>query len=94
MAGKRLWSLAALGTAGLVLFVATSVCAAGAPRISSDELKARLGEPGLVILDARTPSDWGRATSKIVGARRVDPHRVESWAPDYDRRQTIVLYCA
>jgi rhodanese-related sulfurtransferase len=64
------------------------------PRMSTDELKSRLGEPGLVVLDARGSWDWDGATEKIAGSVRVDPAAVEQWAGNYDKEKTIVVYCA
>jgi rhodanese-related sulfurtransferase len=79
-----------------VLF-AVSAFAAGAesvPRMSTDELKSRLGEPGLVVLDSRSGRDWDSSAAKILGAVRGDPANVEHWAGNYDRGKTLVVYCA
>lgn len=64
------------------------------PRLSTDELRLRLGEEGLVILDVRIKADWKRVSEKIVGAVRVDPDGADKWAGDYGKEKTIVLYCA
>jgi rhodanese-related sulfurtransferase len=65
------------------------------PRITKEELKSMMGNPDLVILDVRTPSDWKVSQSKIKGAVREDPERAtKSWAGKYEKRKTIVLYCA
>jgi hypothetical protein len=80
-----------------VMLLVTSAFAAGTesvPRMTTDELKSRLGEPGLVVLDARTGRDWDGSAEKIVGAVRVDPSAVDQWAGSYDKENPIVLYCA
>jgi hypothetical protein len=63
-------------------------------RISADQLKERLGSSGLVLLDARTARDWDKSDRKIVGAVRVNPQSVGTWAGNYSKDQNIVLYCA
>ena len=65
-----------------------------APRMTKDELKAMLGNPDLVIIDVRWGKDWTESDSKIKGAVREDPEAVESWANNYLKGKTIVLYCA
>ena len=89
----RRWSRRLLLAAVFLLATSLLVSAANIPRMSTDDLKSRLGEPGLVVLDSRSGSDWERASQKIVGAVRVDPRETEKWAGDYSKEQTIVLYC-
>jgi rhodanese-related sulfurtransferase len=86
-------------TLGLVfmLLIAFTMPVYGAedvPRISTEQLKDILGNPDLVLLDVRTEKDWGESDRKIVGAVRVDPDDVSSWAGDYTEDQKIILYCA
>ena len=79
------------------MLLATAAFGAGTesvPRMSTDELKSRLGEPGLVVLDSRSSRDWDSSTDKIVGAVRADPSDVEQWAGNYDSGMTLVVYCA
>ena len=64
------------------------------PRMSIEQLNEILGNPNLVLLDVRTEKDWGKSDRKIVGAVRVDPNDVDSWADNYTKDQRIVLYCA
>jgi rhodanese-related sulfurtransferase len=64
------------------------------PRMSIEQLNEILDNPNLVLLDVRTEKDWGKSDRKIVGAVRVDPNDVDSWADDYTKDQRIVLYCA
>ncbi len=85
-----------LGLAFLLLF-AFSLPAYGGddtPRLSTEELQAMLGSSDLVLLDVRTAKDLKKSDKKIVGAVRVDPKDVKSWAGNYGKDQRIILYCA
>ena len=64
------------------------------PRISTEQLNNTIDDLGLVLLDVRTKKDWEKSDRKIVGAIRVDPDDVESWAGIYSKNKKIVLYCA
>ncbi len=85
-----------LGLVFMLLFAFTmpTYGAEDVPRISTEQLKDILGSPNLVLLDVRTEKDWGKSDRKIVGAVRVDPDDVSSWAGDYSKDQKIILYCA
>jgi rhodanese-related sulfurtransferase len=85
-----------LGLTFLLLFAFAMPAYGGddAPRISTEELQAMLGSSNLVLLDVRTAKDWKKSDKKIVGAVRVDPDDVSSWAGDYGKDQKIILYCA
>lgn len=63
-------------------------------RMSADELKSRLGDPSLVLIDVRTGADWNGSSTKIKGAFREIYESAEEWAPKYDKDKIIVLYCA
>jgi len=90
---RRLISL--LMMCSLILLVTSlAALAASVPRMTTDELKAHLGDSDYVVLDARHGTDWSGATEKISGAERVEPGNVEQWASNYDREKTIVLYCS
>jgi predicted sulfurtransferase len=65
-----------------------------APRMTTEKLKAILGDPDLVILDVRRHGDWESSRRKIAGAVREDPGEFESWANTYSKDKTLVLYCA
>ena len=71
-----------------------AVASIDAPRMSKEELRSRLSDKDLVIIDVRTANDWGKSNSKIRGAVREDPEDVASWAKKYIKKKTIVLYCA
>ena len=89
----RVWLLAVMAI--LVGMVATGMGERGdAPRMGKEELKARLGEPGLVVIDVRRDQDWDGSARKIAGAVREDPGALEKWAEKYPKEQTLVLYCA
>jgi rhodanese-related sulfurtransferase len=64
------------------------------PRISTEQLQEILGNSDLVLLDGRIAKDWRKSDKKIVGAVRVDPHDVSSWAGDYSKDKKIVVYCS
>lgn len=63
------------------------------PRMPVDELKSRLNDPSLIIIDVRTPGEWNASSMKIKGAFREVLKKVEEWAPKYQKDKTIVLYC-
>ena len=65
-----------------------------APRMTKDQLKARLGSSDLILLDVRTDKDWSNSAQKIKGAIRLSPKAFEQWAGKYSRNDTLVLYCA
>ena len=71
-----------------------AVASADAPRMSKEELKSRLGDKDIVIIDVRTGYDWEKSDSKIRGAVREDPQDTASWAKKYTKEKPIVLYCA
>ena len=68
--------------------------AASVPRMATDELKSRLGDTDLVVLDVRANRDWSKSQEKIAGAERVSPSEVNQWAKNYPKEKTIILYCA
>ena len=62
--------------------------------MSIDELKPMLGNDDVVVLDVRAGRDWSSSEFKIKGAERAEPGKISSWAGNYDKNKTIVLYCA
>ena len=92
---KRNWIIF-LGLTFLFLFAFTMPAYGedDIPRISVVQLNDILDSPDLVLLDVRTERDWGNNDRKVVGAVRVDPKDINSWAGDYSKDQKIVLYCA
>jgi len=67
---------------------------AKAPRMTTDELMAMLGNPDLIIIDVRYGKDWTESDVKIKGAVREDPEAFDSWAKKYPKDKTLVFYCA
>ena len=90
--GRVIYS--ALIAATLLLVTAFSASADNVPRMSTDELNARLGEADLTVLDVRGSWDWAPAEARIVGAHRVNPGAPAEWAGNYPMDNPIVLYCA
>jgi rhodanese-related sulfurtransferase len=64
------------------------------PRISKEELKAKLGSPDLILVDVRTKKDWDMSSGKIIGAIRMDPDAFDDWSGTLAKDKEIVLYCA
>jgi hypothetical protein len=64
------------------------------PRMTKEQLKAQLDNPDFVVVDVRADHDWQDSSSKIKGAIREDPSKLNSWSQKYPENKTIVLYCA
>jgi hypothetical protein len=64
------------------------------PRMTKEELKSRLKEPDLVIIDARLEDEWKKTEWKIAGAVREDPEKLGSWVDKYPKDKTFVFYCS
>jgi rhodanese-related sulfurtransferase len=86
----------------LLLFLTASEEIAGSakipfpdiPRITKEELKSKLGDPAVIILDVRVENQWKESPNKILGAIHENATEVKSWAGKYRKDKTIVLYCA
>ena len=78
----------------LCLYLVSPVLADDAPRMDKDQLKASLGNPGIVIIDVRSYTDWLFSSDKIKGAVRENYRDFEGWSAKYPKDKTIVLYCA
>ena len=85
---------AVLVVVALLLGSGLAARADSVPRMSTDELKSRLGDADLAVLDVRTDWDWNQSAEKIAGATRVNPVAVEEWAGSYPKERTLVLYCS
>ena len=66
--------------------------AADAPRITKEELKSKLGDPDLIILDVLVQDQWETVDQKLPGAVHENPEEVDSWANKYKKDKTYVLY--
>jgi rhodanese-related sulfurtransferase len=67
---------------------------AAVPTITTDELRAKLDNPEVVIVDVRLGKDWKASESKIKGAIRAEADAVDTLAATYSKDKTLVLYCA
>ena len=78
--------------------VAMAVPAKGAeeniPRLTKEQLKQRLGDPDLIVVDVRTEASWKDSGFKIKGAVREDPNDVQDWFKKFPKDKTIVFYCS
>jgi rhodanese-related sulfurtransferase len=63
-------------------------------KITKEELKARLDDPSVVIVDVRLGKDWKASEVKIKRAIRVDAADVLTLAEKYPKDQMLVFYCA
>jgi hypothetical protein len=83
-----------------VIFIVISVILSGfaiadtIPLMTKEELKARLGDKDVSILDVRAGRDWTYSEFKIMGAIRVEPAGNSQWADKFDKDKSYVLYCA
>jgi len=91
---KRVLSLTILGVLVVLIACTNTQRPNDVPRISKDEMKAKLGSPDVVLLDVRANKDWEGNNEKITGAVRMDPQTVETWASTLPKDKEIVLYCA
>ena len=78
----------------LLTLIVPAFAANDAVRIEPQDLKEKLGQPGISVVDVRIVSDWKKSDSKIAGAVREDPHDVSSWANKYPKHELLVVYCS
>ena len=62
------------------------------PFISIEELKDKLGEPSVVILDVRIPKHIDASRFKVKGAIWVNPNEIDQWVHSFPKDSTYVLY--
>jgi rhodanese-related sulfurtransferase len=74
--------------------LATTAAAQDVKKMTIEELKGMLGNPDLVIIDARRDGDWKLSKVKIKGAVREDLEKVDTWMNKYPKDKTLVFYCA
>jgi rhodanese-related sulfurtransferase len=77
----------------LITGLAAIASASDVPKISTEELRAMLDRPDLIIIDVRIERDWKSSALKVKGAVWEDFLDVEAWAQRYPKDKTIVLYC-
>ncbi len=82
-----------IGVATLCMLAQLAI-AAEVSRMTKEELKSKLDNPDVVIVDVRVGKDWKGSEFKIKGAVRENPAEFSSWAEKYPKDKTLVLYCA
>ncbi len=93
MIAKRLWALAvSLLMAGV--FVTAALAASDVKVMTKEELKTKLGNPDLVVVDVRTGKDWKASELKIKGAVRAKAKDPSDLAKKFGKDKTLVFYCA
>jgi hypothetical protein len=63
------------------------------PRISTEELRDILGDPGTTVIDVRYTPNWKKSDQKILYAVREDPMDLGTWVDRYPRDHRLILYC-
>ena len=93
---RKGWLVVAALAAGVLLVTGLALTAAAkeVPRITKEEVKEKLGDPDVVIIDVRLGSDWNASDIKIKGAVREESRLLKEWAGKYDKEKTLVIYCA
>ena len=72
----------------------TACASDDAPKMTKEDLKGRLGDPEVVVVDVRAGGSWDNSPTKIKGAVREDPTAVQSWVEKYPKDKTLVFYCS
>ncbi len=88
---KRLWVLA-LSLLMTAVFVTAAM--ADIQVMTKDELKEKLDDPNLVVVDVRTGKDWKASELKIKGAVRANAKDPSALAKAHGKDKTLVFYCA
>lgn len=78
----------------LVLLITWTAMAAQSGIMTKEDLKQKLDNPQIVVLDVRKRGDWKSSEFKIKGAERANPKKFKEWASTYPKDKTLVLYCA
>ncbi len=60
--------------------------------LHKENIKSRLSDRDIVILDVRASKDWNVSDKKIKGAVRRDPDEVTIWADKLPDNKQILLY--
>lgn len=63
-------------------------------KITKEELKAKLSDANVVVVDVRLGKDWKASEEKIKGAVRVEGDQIDTLASTYPKEKTLVFYCA
>ena len=81
-----------LNLIALGLFLFSSVFAEDAPKMTKEELIRILDHPDVIVIDVRHTESWQDSEFMIKGAVRGNPEYFESWADEYPKEKTLVLY--
>lgn len=91
---NRIWLISLIFSG---LLISPAFCLAAEPEakfVDIDTLKGMLGDPSLLIIDARHGAEWTKSDRKIKGAIRFSPDGIASWGPLLPKNRKIVLYCS
>ena len=77
----------------LIASYAGAMDAGSVPRITADELKARLAQREQIIIDARTGGSYSTSPWKIKGDIRIAPDEISVKAKNLPKGALIVVYC-
>jgi len=91
---QKALSILTLSCVAIGLFSAIAMAQAAIERMTKEDLKARLDDPNMVVVDVRTERDWSASELKIKDAVRLDIRDVTTVAADADKARTYVFYCA
>jgi hypothetical protein len=91
MAGKLLTILAVAISLVIMVFTTRAV-AEDIPRMTKEDLKLKLGNLDVIILDLRSRKQWHAAKFKIPRAVWEDSYGLAFWAKKYPKDKTLVLY--
>jgi hypothetical protein len=61
-------------------------------RMTKEDLRAKMSDRNIVIIDVRTEEQWRHSNLVIPGAVHENPEDVESWMDKYPRSKTLVFY--
>lgn len=81
----------------LLSFSLVSISGEAAPnkdvsRITMEEVKSMLDDPDVIILDVRPDEQWNESSRKFPGAVHENAEDVKSWAKNYSKDKTLILY--
>ncbi len=66
----------------------------GVPRITKEELKAKMDKgQDVIVLDVRTGRSYDGSNVKIKGAMRIAPDDVETRYTELTKDKEIITYC-
>ena len=90
----RIISIAFSLVLGSIFALIAMAMSADITMITKDDLKTKLGNKDVVVLDVRMDVEWQSSDFKIKGAVWENATDVEIWANKYPKDKTLVLYCA